>query len=69
MIHQNEIIMKATLTFPERQQAENFAIAWGRHTKTGHLIGSGLKNVEVTVWDVEDHKEFIDNYVKTMNNG
>ena len=64
---QNEITMKATLTFPERHQAEKFTIAWGRHTKTGHMIGSGSKNVKVTIWDVDDHKEWIDNYAKMIN--
>lgn len=60
--------MKAKLTFQHREQAESFAIAWGRKTKTGHLLGSGLKNVSVTVYDVtEDLKEWIDKYVNNLN--
>jgi hypothetical protein len=59
---------KATLTFPQRSQAEGFAIAWSRYSKTGHIVGSGMQNVSVTVFDVTDsHKEWIDNYVSKIN--
>lgn len=61
--------MKATLTFPKRSQAENFATAWGRYSKTGHIVGSGTENVTVTVFEVTDEqKVWIDKYVSTLNN-
>ena len=61
--------MKATLTFPKRSQAETFATAWSRYSKTGHIVGSGIENVVVTVFDVTDEqKVWIDNYVSTLNN-
>lgn len=60
--------MKATLTFPSRSQAEAFATDWGRYSKTGHIIGSGLENVEVTVFDLsQEDQNWIDNYVQSLN--
>lgn len=60
--------MKATLTFPTRDQAEQFCKAWGRKTLTGHTITAGLHNVQVTVWNVTDQlKEWIDNYVNSKS--
>ena len=60
--------MKATLTFATRKHAEAFARAWGRATKTGHIIGAGMENVKVTVHDVTDEtKKFIDDYIKHLN--
>lgn len=60
--------MKATLTFPKRLQAENFARAWSRYSKTGHKLGSGTENVTVTVFDVtEDSKMWIDKYISSIN--
>lgn len=60
--------MKATLTFQTRHQAEAFAIAWGRYSKTGHIIASGMENVVVTVFDVtEDDKKWINNYIENIN--
>lgn len=41
-----------TIRFEERQNAELFATKWGRASKRGHIIGAGLKNVEVTLHDV-----------------
>ena len=59
--------MKATLTFTTRENAEAFARAWGRSTKTGHVIGAGMENVKVTIYDVTDeNKKFIDEYIKTL---
>lgn len=61
--------MKATLVFTKRLQAEAFAIAWGRYSKTGHILGAGMENVSVTVFDVTDDKKvWIDQYVSTINN-
>lgn len=60
--------MDATLTFATRQQAQEFAIAWGRHTLTGHTMTEGMTNVEVTVWGAENHKEWIEAYVGRLNN-
>lgn len=60
--------MKATLTFPKRLQAEDFAKAWSRHSKTGHIVGSGTENVNVTVFDVtESGQAWIDNYISNIN--
>jgi hypothetical protein len=41
-----------TLKFETRQEAETFATLWARFTRRGHIVGSGLENVEVTVHDV-----------------
>ncbi len=60
--------MKATLNFTKRIDAENFAIAWARFSKSGHTIGSGSKNVNVDIYDInKDKKIWIDNYVSNMN--
>lgn len=60
--------MKATLTFPERWQAEAFAKNWSRQTLTGHTIGAGTVNVQVTVDNVtEESKKWIDEYVAKLN--
>ena len=60
--------MTATLKFPERLQAETFATEWSRYSKTGHIVGSGMENVEVTVFDVtEADKEWINDYVSKIN--
>ena len=60
--------MDATLTFPERAQAIQFARAWSRYSKTGHTIGAGMQNVQVTVCNVQEYdKEWIDAYVKSIN--
>ena len=62
--------MKATLKFRYRDHAESFANAWARHTLRGHIVGSGLENVEVTVFDIdESDKNWIDNYVSELNKG
>lgn len=64
----NTHTMKATLTFPKREQAEGFAIAYQRHTKRGHIVGAGSANVEVIVFDLSDEdKEWIDGYVNRLN--
>jgi hypothetical protein len=60
--------MKATLNFPTREQAEQFALDWGRYSKTGHIVGAGETDVEVTVFDLTDEdKKWVDNYVANMN--
>ncbi len=60
--------MKATLTFPTKQMAENFATAWSRHSLNGHTIGSGDTNVKVSIYNVnEDNKEWIDKYIANLN--
>lgn len=60
--------MKATLKFPLRIQAEKFAKNYARYSKKGHLVGSGLVNVEVTVFDVTDQdKDWIDGYISGLN--
>jgi 3'-phosphoadenosine 5'-phosphosulfate sulfotransferase (PAPS reductase)/FAD synthetase len=60
--------MKATLKFPTREQAEKFAIDWGRYSSTGHIVGAGQKDVDVTIFDVkEKDKVWIDGYVGGIN--
>jgi len=46
--------MKATLTFPTRQLAEDFATDWSRKTLSGHTVGSGEENVEVSIYNITD---------------
>lgn len=60
-------IMNATLKFPTRIQAENFATAWGRYSKKGHTVGAGTTDVEVSIDIEEDEKEWIESYVSQMN--
>jgi len=56
--------MKATLKFKTQEQAERFAIAYGRHTLRGHVVGFK----EVTVYSLtQSDKEFIDAYVEHLN--
>lgn len=60
--------MKATLKFPKRIQAELFAKEYSRFSLMGHTITSGLKNVEVIVYNInKESKKWIDNYVKEFN--
>lgn len=61
--------MKATLTFATRFHAEDFSTKITRLTKEGTIVGSGLQNVKVTVFNVTDEvKEFINKYVSSLNN-
>tara|TARA_R100001163_G_C4949220_1_gene117720 strand:+ start:43 stop:216 length:174 start_codon:yes stop_codon:yes gene_type:complete len=56
--------MKATLTFQNNKQANDFALAYSRKTLKGHVVG----NNTVTVYNVnEETKIFIDEYVKNLN--
>ena len=49
-----------TLKFETREQAETFATTWLRKTKRGHIVGSGMENVEVMLHDVTpDELEWI----------
>ena len=57
--------MKATLNFKTQEQAERFAIAYGRNTMRGHVVG--FKDVTVCNLTQSD-KEFIDAYVEQLNN-
>jgi hypothetical protein len=60
--------MKATLTFEHRRMAEKFATDWGRYSKRGHIIGSGNKNVSVTIFDVTpEDKVWVDEYISFCN--
>mgnify|MGYP001286414152 CR=1 FL=1 len=60
--------MKATLTFPTRQLAEDFATDWSRKTLSGHTVGSGEENVEVSIYNITDgDKDWVDNYVANLN--
>ena len=45
-------IATVTLKFETRQQAETFATLWARRTKRGHIVGSGMENLEVTLHGV-----------------
>lgn len=64
----NDKAIKATLTFPNRLQAEEFATMWARYSKKGHIVGAGTENVAVTIYDLtEKDKKWVDNYVQQMN--
>lgn len=59
--------MKATLKFQQRFQAEKFAKLWGRYSKKGHSIGSGMTDVEVDIYNVtEKDKEWINKYIYNL---
>ena len=64
VLKQKPIKMKnqvtVTLKFETREQAETFATIWSRKTKRGHIIGSGMENVELMLHDVApDELEWI----------
>ena len=60
--------MKATITFSEREQAEEFSKSWGRKTLKCHIVSAGNKDVKVTVHKVtNDEKIWIDNYILELN--
>ena len=60
--------MNATLTFPTKELAENFAKEWSRHTLNGHTISGGDTDVKVSIYNITDeHKKWIDNYVLNLN--
>lgn len=64
----NDKSIKATLTFANRLQAEEFAVKWARYSKKGHIVGAGTENVAVTIYDLtEKDKEWVDNYVNQLN--
>ena len=56
--------MEATLKFQTSEQAEKFALLYGRNTCKGHIIA----NTIVRIYNVnESDKKFIDDYVKSLN--
>ncbi len=60
--------MTATLTFKTRLHAEDFSTKITRFTKEGTIVGSGLENVQVTVFNITDEvKNFIDEYISKLN--
>jgi len=60
--------MKATIKFATRELAEKFATDWSRFSLTGHIIGSGIENVEVKVFDItKEQKIWIDEYFLKTN--
>ena len=63
----NQVIKKAELVFSDILDAEDFARSWKFHSKRGHSIGSGIRNVKVTIYDVtEREKEWVDLYVSKL---
>lgn len=61
--------MTATLTFKNRLHAEDFSTKITRLTKEGTIVGSGMENVKVTVFNITDEvKKFINEYVTNLNN-
>ena len=53
-----------TLKFETREQAETFTTIWSRKTKRGHIVGSGMENVEVMLHDVTpDELEWINQLI------
>lgn len=56
---------QANLKFGLRQQAQDFSRAWAFYSKRGHIMGSGLENVTVLIFDVtEQDKIWIDQYIE-----
>ena len=54
-----------TVRFETRTSAETFATLWARFSKKGHIVGSGLDNVDVTVHKVDSNElEWIKDYIK-----
>lgn len=57
-----ETIFSAELKFPNRKDADDFAIAWSRHTLSGHTVGS---DGTVSIYGVtEENKQWISEYIK-----
>lgn len=57
-----ETIFNAELKFPNREYANNFAIAWSRHTLSGHTVGH---DGTVSIYGVtEDNKQWISEYIE-----
>jgi hypothetical protein len=53
-----------TVRFETRTSAETFATLWARFSKKGHIVGSGLEDVDVTVHGVEpDELSWIKEYI------
>ena len=65
LYQQKQRDMKATLTFTTNEQATKFSLQWSRATCNGHTVF----NNTVTVYGVDSEgKDFIDNYIKQLNN-
>jgi hypothetical protein len=57
-----KVLFNAELEFPNRKDANDFAIAWSRHTLSGHTVGS---DGTISIYGVtEDNKEWISEYIK-----
>ena len=53
-----------TVRFETRNSAETFATLWARFSKKGHIVGSGLEEVDVTVHQVTpDELGWIKEYI------
>ena len=53
-----------TLRFETKSSAETFAKLWARFAKKGNIVGSGLENVDVKVYDVTPIQlEWIKEYI------
>jgi len=56
--------------FETRTSAETFATLWARFSKKGHIVGSGLEDVDVTVHRVEpDELGWIKVYISNNQQG
>ena len=52
------------VSFEKRSEAERFAISWGRYSLSGHIVGAGEEDVEVTIFNVtEQQKKWVENYI------
>lgn len=59
-------IPSATLTFPSRSAAQEFATAWGRHSTRGHDMSATKQDgtTQVTIYKLSgENKKWVDSYV------
>lgn len=63
-------MLKATLTFPNRELADKFTVSWGRTFLAGHdMSATDPKTgaVSVTVYNVDEvRKAWIDNHIANL---
>lgn len=62
-------IMKASIKFPSRAMAQEFASAWSRATLRGHSITASAPDGSAEVWldgVTDESKAFIDSWVESL---
>jgi hypothetical protein len=57
----------ATLTFPKRALAQEFATRWAFYSKTGYTLGAGSENVQVKLYGIKEaDKAWINDQVNNV---